>query len=127
MLVHVRTHEEYISFMAPQLNNLSRERPGQVLFYLDCALKVFVLNLDRASEISQGCYSNDFGRPADFNPADMLRTLVLMVALGVTSISAWVQKLKCSDVLAVFVRLHTGQDPFRRRFLRFLEPSLAGR
>ncbi len=100
-LDHFRTHEEYLSFMAPRINNLFREKPGQVLFYLDCALKAFVLNLDRASEILQNCFSNDFGRPADFNPADMLRSLVLMVALGITSIPTWVQKLRYSDALAV--------------------------
>jgi len=73
VLDHVRTHEEYLSFMLPRLKRLFLEKPGQVLFYLDAALKAYVLNLDRGIEILQGCYSKDFGRPADFNPADMLK------------------------------------------------------
>lgn len=101
VLDHVRTHEEYLDFMLPWIRNLFLEKPGQVLLYLDAALKAYVMNLDRGIEILQGCYSKDFGRPADFDPGDMFRSLVLMVSLGVTSITKWADSLSKSDVLAV--------------------------
>ena len=89
MLDHVRTHKEYLSFMLPRIRKLLLEKPGQVLLYLDAVLKAYVMNLDKGIELLQlqGCYSKDFGRPADFDPADMLRCLVLMVSLGITSIT----------------------------------------
>ena len=68
MLDHVRTHEEYLSFMVPQIKKLYLEKPGQVLLYLDAALKAFLVNFDNGSEILQRCYSKDFGKPADYDP-----------------------------------------------------------
>jgi hypothetical protein len=119
MLEHVRTHEEYLCFMLPRIKKLFLEKPGQVLYYLDAALKVYLLNLDKGREILQDCYSKDFGRPAEFDPADMLRSLVLMVALEITSISTWVEKLKCSDVLAVLCGFIPGRTPSVGAFYDF--------
>lgn len=68
MLDHVRTHEDYLCFMLPRIKKLFLEKPGQVLFYLDAALKACVLNLDNGIELLHACYSKHFGRPADFDP-----------------------------------------------------------
>jgi hypothetical protein len=54
VLDHVRTHEEYLSFMLPRIRKFFLEKPGQVLLYLDAALKAYVMNLDRGIEILQG-------------------------------------------------------------------------
>jgi len=85
--------------MLPRLRELFLEKPRQVLLYLDVVLKAYVMNLDRGIEILKSCYSKDFGRPADFDPVDMLRSLVLMVSLGITSVPKWVNILKHNDVL----------------------------
>ena len=119
MLDHVRTHEEYLGFMLPRIRKLFLEKPGQVLLYLDAALKAYVMNLDKGIEILQGCYSKDFGRPADFDPADMLRSLVLMVSLGITSITKWVDKLANCDVLAVLSGFEPGKTPSVGAFYDF--------
>jgi len=119
MLDHVRTHEEYLGFMLPRIKKLFLEKPGQVLFYLDAALKTCVLNLDRGIELLQGCYSKDFGRPADFNPADMLRSLILMVSLKVTSVTEWSDKLAKSDVLAILSGFEPDQTPSAALFYDF--------
>ncbi len=119
MLDHVRTHEEYLNFMLPRIRRLFLEKPGQVLFYLDAALKAYVMNLDRGIELLQGCYSKDFGRPAEFDPADMLRSLVLMVSLGITSITKWVDKLGKCDVLAVLCGFEPAKTPSVGAFYDF--------
>jgi hypothetical protein len=119
VLDHVRTHEEYLNFMLPRLKRLLLEKPGQVLLYLDAALKAYVMNLDKGIEILQSCYSKDFGRPADFDPADMLRCLVLMVSLGITSITKWVDKLAKCDVLAVLCGFEPGKTPSVGAFYDF--------
>ncbi len=119
MLEHVRIHEEYLGFMLPRIRKLFLEKPGQVLLYLDAALKAYVLNLDRGIEILQGCYSKDFGRPADFDPADMLRSLVLMVSLGITSITKWANNLANCDVLAVLSGFVPGKTPSVGAFYDF--------
>ena len=116
MLDHVRTHEEYLSFVLPRIRNLLLEKPGQVLFYLDAALKAYVLNFDRGIEILLGCYSKDFGRPAEFDPVDMLRSLVLMVSLGITSVTKWADNLTKSDVLAVLSGFEPGRTPSTSAF-----------
>ncbi|MBS4023375.1 MAG: hypothetical protein KGZ79_13295, partial [Dethiobacter sp.] len=61
MLVRVRTHEEYLGFMLPRIRKLYLEKPGQVLFYLNAALKAYLMNLNGGIEILQECYSKDFG------------------------------------------------------------------
>ena len=119
MLDHVRTHEEYLSFMLPRIGKFFLEKPGQVLFYLDAALKAYVMNLDRGIEILQGCYSKDFGRPAEFDPVDMLRSLVLMVSLGITSITKWADNLTKSDVLAVLSGFEPGKTPSMSAYYDF--------
>jgi len=119
VLDHVRTHEEYLNFMLPLIRRLFLEKPGQVLFYLDAALKAYVMNLDRGIELLQGCYSKDFGRPAEFDPADMLRSLVLMVSLGITSITKWVDKLGKCDVLAILCGFEPGKTPSVGAFYDF--------
>ena len=119
MLDHVRTHEDYLCFMLPRISKLFLEKPGQVLRYRDAVLKAYVLNLDRGIEILQGCYSKDFGRPADFDPADMLRSLVLMVSLGITSITKWADYLSENDVLAVLSGFEPGKTPSMSAFYDF--------
>ncbi len=119
MLDHVRTHEQYLCFMLPRIKKLFLEKPGQVLFYLDAALKAYVMNLDRGIEILQGCYSKDFGRPAVFDPVDMLRSLVLMVSLQITSVTAWADKLTKSDMLAVLSGFEPGKTPSMSAFYDF--------
>ena len=89
MLDRVRTHEEYLCFMLPRIKTLFLQKPGQVLFYLDAALKAYVLNFDNGITLLKRCYSNDFGRPAEFDPVDILRSLVLMVLLQITSVTEW--------------------------------------
>jgi len=119
VLGHVRTHEEYLRFMLPRIKTLFLEKPGQVLFYLDAVLKAYVLNLDRGSDILHRCYCKDFGRPADFDPTDMFRSLVLMVALQITSVTKWVDSLAKSDVLALLSGFEPGKTPSVGAFYDF--------
>ena len=119
MLDQVRTHENYLSFMLPRIQKLFLEKPGQVLLYLDAFLKVYLMNLDEGAELLKGCYSNNFGRPADFDPGDMLRSLVIMVSLKITSIPEWSNKLAKSDVLAVLSGFEPGKTPSVGAFYDF--------
>jgi hypothetical protein len=97
--------------MLPRIKKLFLEKPGQVLFYLDAALKACVLNLDNGIELLHACYSKHFGRPADFDPADMLRSLLLMVSLKITSVPKWANDLAKSDILAILSGFEPGKTP----------------
>jgi len=119
LLVRVRTHEEYLGFMLPRIRKLYLEKPGQVLFYLNAALKAYLMNLNGGIEILQECYSKDFGRPAVFDPVDMLRSLVLMVSLQITSVTKWAENLANSDVLAVLSGFEPGRTPSAAAFYDF--------
>ena len=119
MLEHVKNHDEYLCFMLPRIRKLYLEKPGQVLFYLDAALKAYLLNLDRGIEILQGCYSKDFGRPAVFDPVEMLRSLVLMVSLKNTCVTKWADDLSKSDVLAILCGFTPGRTPSAAAFYDF--------
>ena len=119
MLAQVRTHEEYLSFMVPRIKQLFLEKPGQVLFYLDAALKACMLNFDNGSDLLLGCYSKNFGRPAEFEPADMLRSLVLMTSLKITSIAKWASCLENSNVLAILSGFEPGKTPSASAFYDF--------
>lgn len=119
MLDHVRTHEDYLCFMLPRIKKLFLEKPGQVLFYLDAALKACVLNLDNGIELLHACYSKHFGRPADFDPADMLRSLLLMVSLKITSVPKWANDLAKSDILAILSGFEPGKTPSASAFYDF--------
>ena len=119
MLDRVRTHEEYLGFMLPRIKTLYLQKPGQVLFYLDAALKAYVLNFDNGITLLKRCYSNDFGRPAEFDPVDMLRSLVLMVSLQITSVTEWAKKLANSDVLAILSGFDPDNTPSASAFYDF--------
>ena len=119
MLARARTHDEYLTFMVPRINKLFLEKPGQVLFYLDAAVKACMLNLDNGSDLLLECYSKDFGRPADFDPTDMLRSLILMVSLQITSVTKWVSFLENSDVLALLCGFQPGKTPSISAFYDF--------
>ncbi|MEW5919865.1 MAG: transposase [Bacillota bacterium] len=103
----------------PGLENYFWKNPGQVLFYLDAPLKAYLLNLDRGIEILQGCYSKDFGRPAVFDPVDMLRSLILMVSLKITCVTKWADDLTKSDVLAILCGFEPGKTPSASAFYDF--------
>lgn len=119
MLDRVRTHDEYLCFMLPRIKKLFLQKPGQVLFYLDAALKAFVLNLDNGIELLKGCYSKDFGRPVEFDPVDMLRSLILMVSLQITSVTKWAENLANSDLLAILSGFEPGNTPSAGAFYDF--------
>ena len=87
----------------------SSQRTRLRLEYAAVRDKLRLLNLDPVMEYLSRFYS-PLGRPAK-NQVQILRSLVLMMLLGFTSLTAWVQKLKADSLLAVLIGSPQGSLP----------------
>jgi len=81
-------HQQYVNCL---YNNLTKwvRRKSRALSesHLDAALSLMLINLDSAEDMLESLYAPSHrGRPPH-NPASMLRALLLMVMLGLKSIS----------------------------------------
>lgn len=119
LLVHQSSHDEYLHFVKIQLESLFPRTPKIVLEYENLILKALLMNLDKAIPLLAPLYSKEMGRPVEFPPVDMLRSTILMVALQVTSLTEWADKLKHNDLLAVLSGFHPGQTPSAANFYAF--------
>lgn len=110
MLLRVATHAEYLaarerlraSLSPSDLRRLSSGRPASAWERLG------MLDLDPAAPLLLSLYSQAAGRPAR-DPTVYIRSFVLMLRLGFTSVQRWVEHAR-SDVLAQCL-LGTGDVP----------------
>lgn len=102
MLIHWQSHQEYLFFLHETKVHLdSSQRTRLYLEFADVREKLRLLNLDPAMEYLSRFYP-PMGRPAK-NQAQIIRSLVLMMSLGFTSLTAWVRKLCADSLLAMLV------------------------
>lgn len=80
------------------------------------------MNLDPAIPFLLSLYSS-LGRPAEFDPVDLLRSLVLMVHFKVFSVTKWVEMLHSDKVLAVLSGFIPGKSPGVGTFYDFFHRS----
>ena len=106
MLFGCRSHAGFREFLHTQLSRLALIDPSRLLFLSSSLVKLWVLNLDPAIPLLMPCYSS-LGRPADFDPVDLLRSLLLMTDQKVSSITQWARILRNDRVLACL----SGFDP----------------
>ncbi len=100
MLVHWQSHQEYLNFLHETKVHLdSSQRTRLRLEFDPVREKLRLLDLDSVMDYLSTFYST-FGRPAK-NQTQILRSLVLMMLLGFTSLTAWIRKLQADSLLAI--------------------------
>lgn len=102
MLRYWQSHQEYRFFLhEAKIHFDSSQRSRLSSTFASSREKLRLLNLDPVMEFLTPFYSST-GRPAQNQP-QILRSLVLMLDQGVTSVTDWVQKLQDDDLLAFLI------------------------
>jgi len=105
-LPKVRTHKEYQEFVKKELTFRKIEIP---FIFQDVFAKLYQLDLSPVSHILKDRYSHRGTRGRD--PQDMLRSLLAMTLLGVTSIDEWVAFSRSFPSLAIISGFTPGDTP----------------
>lgn len=111
-----RTHKEYQEFVKEQLTLRKIDVP---FIFRDAFIKLFHLDLSPVSLILKDRYSHRGTRGRD--PQDMLRSLLAMTLLGVTSIDEWVAFLRSFPSLTIISGFLPGDTPGVGTFYDFLD------
>lgn len=99
MLIHWQSHQEYLNFLHETKVHLdSSQRLSLQLEFGPVREKLHLLDLDPVMAYLYSFYS-PVGRPAK-NQTQIIRSLILMIMLGFTSLAAWLLKLKADCLLA---------------------------
>lgn len=102
MLIHWQSHQEYLNFLHEAKVHLdSSQRTRLCLEFGVAREKLKMLNLNPVMEYLSAFYSCT-GRPAKNQP-QILRSLVLMMLLGITSLTAWCRRLRADSLLALLI------------------------
>lgn len=102
MLIHWQSHQEYLYFLHETKVHLdSSQRTRLHLEFDPVRKKLCLLDLDPVMEYLSAFYS-PIGRPAK-NQVQIIRSFILMVMLGFTSLTAWLRKLKADPLLAALI------------------------
>lgn len=120
MLVKCRSHVGFREFLHTQLSRLALVEPSRILFLASSLVKLWMLNLDPAIPLLISCYSSR-GRPAAFDPADLLRSLLLMTDQKVSSITQWARILRNDRVLACLSGFDPAKTPSVGTFYAFMD------
>src|SRR5690625_3836905 len=119
MVLQVRSHDEYLTFVAVQTESLGL-RNFVKDFYLDTVTWVSLMDLTPTVEILKNQYSTDPRGRKPRNPCDMLRSYLLMHKLQYTSIDKWVHALKTVPLFAVLSGFEPDSVPGVGTFYDFL-------
>ncbi|MGL5821074.1 MAG: hypothetical protein ACRCYE_05510 [Sarcina sp.] len=109
MLKIWRSHAEYQQFIVSNLTKIYQTTPNRIKEIESSISKLYCLDLDILCEILKPYYS-DTGRPATFQP-EIFRSFALMLFEKQTSITNWVNKLRCNDLYATAIGCASGNTP----------------
>ncbi len=133
MLPTVRSHEQYQSFVQQQLR--LHYSDGTLLFVSKdwpVVTKFWITNLSATFDMLRDTYSCH--GPEATDPADLLRSYLLMLEVGQSSITEWVNDLHRCPLYAILSGFEYGNTPgvgtfydFFRRLWSHGTPSLAPR
>ena len=101
MLKFWRSHVDYQSFVSDTISSFSETEFLKLQSYSKSREKLDSLNLDAIGVLWAPFYSNT-GRPAKNQP-EILRSFVLMMDLGFTSIDRWQKYLQNDFILATLI------------------------
>lgn len=100
MLIFWQSHKDYLfSLHETKVHFDSSQRSRLQLEFGPVREKLRLLNLGPAMEYLSSFYSHT-GRPAK-NQVQIIRSFILMLMLGFTSLTAWVKKLNADSLLAL--------------------------
>jgi len=119
MLKHWTTHAEYQQFISVAVSQLNYSQRKKLASYSDSLEKLTSLNLDPVGEHLRPYYS-DTGRPA-LNQPEILRSFVLMMDQGITSLTNWVETLQSDDLLALMIGCTTDSLPPLGSYYDFID------
>lgn len=105
MLKFWTSHEEYIDFISNAASTLNASQRKKFYSYSNSIKKLTALNLDQLQPVLEPFYSKT-GRPA-LNQPEIFRSIILMLDMGQTSLTNWVNTLLSDDLLALLI----GCDP----------------
>ena len=116
MLVHWQSHQEHLHFLHETKVHLDSSQGTRLqLEFGPVRDKLRLLNLNPVMEYLSAFYP-PVGRPAK-NQVQIIRSLILMVMLGFTSLTAWLRKLKANSLLALLAGCNPDSlPPLSRRF-----------
>lgn len=101
MLEHIRNHEDYLNFVVEELNNHYTDKTFLKDFFFDHIIWCSLIDLTDTADLLKHRYSSNPKGRKPRNPCDMLRSLMLMHYLKVTSVDQWVFTLRTSPVYAI--------------------------
>jgi len=114
MLIHWQSHQEYLYFLHETKVHLDSSQRTRLWIEFDAVHeKLRLLNLDSVMEYLSGLYSR-LGHPAK-NQTQILWSLVLMIMLGFTRLTAWVEKLRADSLTAIPIGYTSGSLPIRTK------------
>lgn len=120
MLPIVRSHEQYQSFVEQQLRN--HYANGSLLFVAkDWSLvkKFWITDLSDTFNLLRDTFS--CRGPKSIDPADLLRSYLLMLQVGEPSITEWVNQLRRCPLYAIVSGFEYGQTPGVGTFYDFFQ------
>lgn len=120
MLLSCRSHYQYQQFLRGWIPLLWAGDPRRVESFAEPLTKVWLLDLDPAISLLSQKYPS-FGRPVEFEPVDLLRSLILMSDLKVFGITEWVDKLRSDKLLAVLSGFDPNKTPGVGTFYDFVD------
>ncbi|NSL52477.1 transposase, partial [Calidifontibacillus erzurumensis] len=101
MLGNVRTHEMYLNFIVEEITKLPTNHLFLKAFYLEPIVWCSLIDLTEAANLLKHRYSSNPRGRKPRNPCDMLRSLLLMHKMRITSIDQWVYQLKTNPIIAI--------------------------
>ena len=102
MLKHWQSHQEYLRFLhEAKVHFDSSQRKRLASEFASARDKLRLLDLDPVKAHLSPFYSTT-GRPA-LNQPQIIRSLTLMLHLGVTSLTRWLNRLASDDLLAFLI------------------------
>ena len=120
MLLSCRSHYQYQQFLRGWVPLLWAGDPRRIESFAETLTKVWLLDLDPAIPLLLQRYPS-FGRPVEFEPVDLLRSLILMSDMKDFGITEWVDKLRSDKILAVLSGFDPNKTPGVGTFYDFMD------
>lgn len=109
MLGTWRSHADYQAFLIQNLYSIFISEPWRLNFYIHAITKLYLLNLDTIKHLIFPCFSL-VGRPSNQQP-EIFRSFVLMLELGETSITKWLERLSSDPILCIIIGVNPDNVP----------------
>jgi Transposase DDE domain len=122
MIPLARSHDEYCYFVSEQINReYSSSKSFLQDFFTDHIFWITSVNLSKTATLMEHRYSSKKTGKRPLDPADLLRSLLLMVKLRITSIDLWVQQLRTMPIYAILSGFKPNATPGVGTFYDFFK------